>query len=89
MSRKSKTLTIEELRAKQAEITRQLEQAEQAERAMIGKEAQRMTGRASWKDINAKWQLIPRDSTLGKQQESAASEDEPFLIKDPFHHQKG
>ena len=81
MSRKSKTLTITELRAKQAEITRQLEAAEQAERAVIGREVQRITGMASWNDINTKWQLIPRD----KPQEMVPDDDEPFPIKDPFH----
>ena len=83
MSRKSKAMTIQELRAKQAEITRQLEQLEQAERAAIGKEVQRLTGLASWVDIADKWQIVPRDSTPNKVQET--SDDEPFPIKDPFH----
>lgn len=83
MSRKSKTLTIAELRAKQAEITAQLEQAEQTERAVIGKEVQRITGLASWSDINAKWQVVPRDSAHNKSHETV-SDDEPFPIKDPF-----
>lgn len=86
---KRKQLSIQELREKQLEITRQLEAAEQTEPAKIGKAVQKLMGLTTLADINAKWQLIPRDSTLGKQQESAASEDEPFLIKDPFHHQKG
>lgn len=79
MSRR-KQLSIQELREKQQEITRQLEAAEQTEQAKIGKAVQKLTGLAMWVDINTKWQLIPRDS---------AHNDEPFLIKDPFHHQKG
>ena len=82
MSRR-KQLSIEELRAKQQEITAQLEQAEQTERAVIGEEVQRITGLASWRDIDAKWQLIPRDSAPDKAQKTA-SDDEPFPIKDPF-----
>ena len=81
MSRTRKQLSIAELRTKQAEITRQLEAAEQAERAVIGREVQRITGMASWNDINTKWQLIPRD----KPQEMVPDDDEPFPIKDPFH----
>ena len=54
-----------------------------AERAVIGKEVQRITGLASWSDINAKWQVVPRDSAHNKSHETV-SDDEPFPIKDPF-----
>lgn len=80
---KRKQLSIDELRIKQQEITAQLERLEQAERAAIGKEVQRLTGLASWVDIADKWQIVPRDSTPNKVQET--SDDEPFPIKDPFH----
>ena len=80
---KRKQLSIDELRIKQQEITAQLERLEQAERAAIGKEVQRLTGLASWVYIADKWQIVPRDSTPNKVQET--SDDEPFPIKDPFH----
>ena len=75
MSRKQKTLTIEELRAKQAEITARLEQAEQVEQITIGKEVQRITSLEIWTDIADKWHIIPRDS--------ATNTNESFEIKDP------
>ncbi len=82
---KRKQLSIEELKSKQAEITAQLEAAVQAERATIGREVQRITGLSTWDEIDAKWQLIPRDSAPDKAQETASDDDEPFPIKDPFH----
>lgn len=78
MSRR-KQLSIQELREKQQEITKQLEAAEHAERAVIGREVQRATGLAAWADINAKWQLILRDSA-----QETVLDDESFPIKDPF-----
>ena len=81
---KRKQLSIEELRAKQQEITRQLEQLEQAERATIGQEVQRITGLASLGEINAMWQLVPRNSASGKLA-GKNNEDELFRVKDPFH----
>lgn len=82
MSRK-KHLSIADLKAKQAEITAQLAQAEQAERAVIGREVQRVTGLTSWSEISINWQLILRNSAGGKTPKMA-SDDEPFLIKNPF-----
>ena len=79
MSRR-KQLSIQELREKQQEITRQLEAAEQTEQAKIGKAVQKLTGLATWTDINAKWQIILRDSKL-----KMADEDGIFKVKDPFH----
>lgn len=78
MSRR-KQLSIQELREKQLEITRQLEAAEQTEQAKIGKAVQKLTGLATWTDINAKWQLILRDSA-----QETVLDDESFPIKDPF-----
>lgn len=71
---KRKQLSIQELREKQLEITKKLEQAEHAEQAAIGQEVQRITGLTTWREIDAEWHLI-----------RMADEDSIFKVKDPFH----
>ena len=54
-----KKLSLNELRAKQAEISATIAAAERAEREKIGAHVQELTGLDTWGDIEKNYKIVP------------------------------